>query len=61
MLTVRRAVDGDIPVILEVINDAARAYKGIIPSDTYKEPYMPEEELRSVALTPPPLSPPSLI
>jgi GNAT superfamily N-acetyltransferase len=32
--------------ILEVINDAAQAYKGVIPSDRFKEPYMPSEELR---------------
>jgi GNAT superfamily N-acetyltransferase len=33
------------PVILEVINDAARAYQGIIPEDRWKEPYMSAEEL----------------
>ena len=32
--------------ILEVINDAAQAYKGVIPSDRFKDPYMPREELR---------------
>lgn len=36
----------DIPVVLEIINDAARAYKGIIPADCWAEPYMPEDELR---------------
>lgn len=29
-----------------IINDAAQAYKGVIPSDRWKEPYMPQEELR---------------
>jgi GNAT superfamily N-acetyltransferase len=33
------------PAILEVINDAARAYQGIIPEDRWKEPYMSAEEL----------------
>ena len=33
------------PAILEVINDAARAYKGVIPQDRWKEPYMSAEEL----------------
>ena len=33
------------PAILEVINDAARAYQGIIPEDRWKEPYMLAEEL----------------
>ncbi len=31
--------------IYEVINQAARAYRGVIPQDCYHEPYMPEEEL----------------
>jgi hypothetical protein len=33
------------PAILEVINDAARAYQGIIPEDRWKEPYVSAEEL----------------
>jgi len=32
--------------ILHVINDAAQAYRGIIPEDRWKEPYMSAEELR---------------
>ena len=36
---------GDANAIYEVINDAAKAYKGIIPADRYHEPYMPMEEL----------------
>ncbi|MFP4573177.1 MAG: GNAT family N-acetyltransferase, partial [Desulfobacterales bacterium] len=35
----------DFDAIFEIINDAARAYKGIIPEDRWKEPYMPPEEL----------------
>jgi GNAT superfamily N-acetyltransferase len=31
---------------LNVINDAAIAYKGAIPADRWKEPYMPTEELQ---------------
>ena len=31
--------------IYEVINQAARAYRGVIPQDCYHEPYMLEEEL----------------
>ena len=30
-----------------IINDAAQKYKGIIPGDRWKEPYMPMEELES--------------
>ena len=32
--------------MLEVINDAARKYRGVIAADRWKEPYMPEAELR---------------
>jgi N-acetylglutamate synthase-like GNAT family acetyltransferase len=42
----RRCTDQDLEGILEVINDAAQAYKGVIPDDRFKEPYMPSEELR---------------
>jgi GNAT superfamily N-acetyltransferase len=41
----------DIQAILTVVNDAAAVYKGKIPGDMWKEPYMPaqelEEEIRS--------------
>jgi GNAT superfamily N-acetyltransferase len=36
----------DFSVILKVINDAAQAYKGVIPDDRWKEPYMSAEELK---------------
>jgi GNAT superfamily N-acetyltransferase len=32
--------------ILNVVNDAAQAYKGVIPQDRWKEPYMPASELK---------------
>jgi GNAT superfamily N-acetyltransferase len=32
--------------MLNVVNEAAQAYKGVIPEDRWKEPYMPAEELR---------------
>jgi GNAT superfamily N-acetyltransferase len=35
------------PVIHEIINDAARAYRGIIPADRWHEPYMSRSELES--------------
>ena len=43
---IRPCTDHDLDEILEVINDAAQAYKGVIPKDRYKDPYMPAEELR---------------
>jgi GNAT superfamily N-acetyltransferase len=42
---IRRCTQADFEAILEVINDAAQAYKGIIPEDRWHEPYMPKEEL----------------
>ncbi len=35
----------DNAAILTIINDAARAYCGVIPDDRWKEPYMSAEEL----------------
>lgn len=42
----RELVSSDFESILEVINDASQAYRGIIPEDRWKEPYMSTEELR---------------
>ena len=33
--------------MLAIINDAAVAYRGVIPPDRWHEPYMPESELRA--------------
>ena len=38
-------VQKDLNTIYEIINDASIAYKGIIPADRWKEPYMAKEEL----------------
>lgn len=35
----------DFDAILAVINEAAAAYRGVIPADRWHEPYMPAEEL----------------
>ncbi|MBW2636375.1 MAG: GNAT family N-acetyltransferase, partial [Deltaproteobacteria bacterium] len=42
---IRKATPSDIDMMYEIINDAARAYKGIIPEDRWHEPYMPKDEL----------------
>jgi GNAT superfamily N-acetyltransferase len=43
---IRSLLPSDFDAILEVINDAAQAYKGVIPDDRWKEPYMSAEELK---------------
>jgi GNAT superfamily N-acetyltransferase len=43
---IRELSPKDTFTIYGIINAAARAYKGIIPSDRYHEPYMPKEELQ---------------
>jgi len=40
-------IQNDFNTIHEIINDASIAYKGIIPADRWKEPYMPEDELKT--------------
>jgi len=42
---IRKCDDRDFETIYEIINEAAQAYKGHIPADCWKEPYMPREEL----------------
>jgi N-acetylglutamate synthase-like GNAT family acetyltransferase len=44
-MLIRKSVDGDFAAMLAIINDAARAYHGVIPADRWHEPYMPAEEL----------------
>jgi GNAT superfamily N-acetyltransferase len=38
-------VEADFPAMLAIINDAAQAYRGVIPADRWHEPYMPADEL----------------
>ena len=44
---IRRCVESEFESVLAIINDAARAYEGLIPADRWRDPYMPGEELRS--------------
>lgn len=39
-------MERDFEAILEIINDAAQAYKGVIPSDRWHDPYMSQEQLK---------------
>ena len=43
---IRKCTDSEFEVILEIINDGAQAYKGVIPADCWHEPYMFREELK---------------
>jgi N-acetylglutamate synthase-like GNAT family acetyltransferase len=47
MKLIRACEPSDVPVIFEIINDSARAYKGVIPDDAWHEPYMPMDKLQS--------------
>jgi N-acetylglutamate synthase-like GNAT family acetyltransferase len=44
---IRNAAEKDFNEIYTVINDAAIAYKGIIPADRWHEPYMTRDELQT--------------
>ena len=42
---IRACDEADFQALLALINAAAEAYRGIIPPDRWKEPYMPAQEL----------------
>jgi GNAT superfamily N-acetyltransferase len=42
---IQKLTNADFQTILNIVNDAAIAYKGKIPADRWKEPYMPTQEL----------------
>jgi GNAT superfamily N-acetyltransferase len=44
-MTIRPCNEGDRDAILTIVNAAAEAYRGVIPADRWREPYMPLEEL----------------
>jgi GNAT superfamily N-acetyltransferase len=46
-VTIRACTATDLPQMCSIINDAAQAYKGIIPADRWHEPYMPMGELKA--------------
>jgi GNAT superfamily N-acetyltransferase len=43
---IRPCNDDDFEEMFAIINDAAEAYRGIIPEDRWHEPYMSRDELR---------------
>jgi GNAT superfamily N-acetyltransferase len=45
MSQIRPCRDDEHPAILQIVNAAARAYRGVIPADRWREPYMDGAEL----------------
>lgn len=46
-MNIRRCTEQDFPELLVVINDGAQAYKGVIPADSWHEPYFPKDYLEA--------------
>jgi uncharacterized repeat protein (TIGR03833 family) len=44
--TIRQCSDRDFETIYSIINEAAQVYKGVIPGDRWKMPYMSKDELK---------------
>jgi len=42
---IRKVSPAEVNAVLDVVNDAAQAYKNVIPADCWKEPYMTMVEL----------------
>jgi GNAT superfamily N-acetyltransferase len=49
-MTIRRCTAAEFADVYTVCNDGASAYQGVIAADQWKDPYMPEDELRSEML-----------
>lgn len=45
MNTIRPCRDDERATILAIVNAAAAAYRGVIPAESWHEPYMPPDEL----------------
>ncbi|MFO8163893.1 MAG: GNAT family N-acetyltransferase [Thermodesulfobacteriota bacterium] len=43
---IRKCWQNDLQTMYAIINDAAQAYKGVIPKDRWQDPYMPLDELK---------------
>ena len=44
---IRPCDETDVAATLEIINEAAGAYRGVIPDDCWHEPYMTRAELQA--------------
>jgi GNAT superfamily N-acetyltransferase len=47
MSNIRPCRDNERAAIFAIVNAAAEAYRGVIPADRWREPYMPMSELES--------------
>jgi GNAT superfamily N-acetyltransferase len=47
LISIRGSRETEQAAILGIVNDAAQAYRGVIPADRWQEPYMPADELAS--------------
>ena len=45
MVLIRKSVEADLAAILAIVNDAAQAYREVIPDDRWHDPYMSTDEL----------------
>lgn len=45
-MMIRLCTPDEFDEIYSIVNEAAAAYRGTIPADRWKEPYMPREELQ---------------
>jgi N-acetylglutamate synthase-like GNAT family acetyltransferase len=45
-MVLRLSGAADVEAMLAIVNQAARAYRGVIPADRWHDPYMSAEELR---------------
>lgn len=46
-MVIRLSTETDFASMLAIINDAARAYRGVIPEDRWHDPYMAAHELKA--------------
>src|SRR5687768_11851248 len=44
-MLIRKSTEADSPTMLAIINDAAQAYRGVIPADRWHDPYMSADHL----------------
>jgi len=45
-MSIRKCTASDFDSVYEIINDAAEAYRGIIPADRWHDPYMSRDHLQ---------------